>query len=352
MFPDRFSLPQSVTSPLPLSRGEGEEGGRGLAVGGERKEEDPYMMGFEVPKMLIFAKSDSHADDIINIVREEFGEENKFCKKITYNTEDPKGVLTAFRNNYYPRIAVTVDMIATGTDIRPLEVLLFLRDVKSRSYYEQMKGRGTRTCSLEELRTTGTPAAKLTKDHFVIIDAIGVEKSQKTDSRPLEKEPGVSLKEVLERVHLGDTSEDMLTTLANRLIRLDKQINEKEKQAFAEKANGQSINHVVKELLNAYDADTVESIKAQVTRDKMGASPEEVNAIVNEQHAALIEKATAIFNDHELRNFIVDVRKKYDQVIDTINRDEIVNIGWVKDNKAAAESLVHDFTAWIEEHKT
>ena len=83
-----------------------------------------------MPKTLIFAKSDSHADDIINIVREEFGEENKFCKKITYNTDDPKGVLTAFRNNYYPRIAVTVDMIATGTDIRPLEVLLFLRDVK------------------------------------------------------------------------------------------------------------------------------------------------------------------------------------------------------------------------------
>ena len=80
-----------------------------------------------------------------------------------------------------------------------------------------------------------------------------------------------------------------------------------------------------------------------------GASPEEVNAVVKEQHAALIEKATAIFNDPELRSFIVDVRKKYDQVIDTINRDEIVNIGWVKDNKAAAESLVHDFAAWIEE---
>lgn len=149
-------------------------------VDGERK--------FEVPKMLIFAKSDSHADDIINIVREEFAEENKFCKKITYRSEeDPKSVLQQFRNEYYPRVAVTVDMIATGTDIRPLEVLLFMRDVKSRTYYEQMKGRGTRTCSLDELRATATPAAKYTKDHFVIIDAIGVEKSQKTDSRPLER---------------------------------------------------------------------------------------------------------------------------------------------------------------------
>ena len=215
--------------------------------------------------MLIFAKSDSHADDIIKIVREEFAEENKFCKKITYRSEeDPKSVLRQFRNDYYPRVAVTVDMIATGTDIRPLEVLLFMRDVKSRSYYEQMKGRGTRTCSLEELKATGTPAAKFTKDHFVIIDAIGVEKSQKTDSRPLEKRPTMSLKAVIESVHMGNTGEDMLTTLANRLIRLDKQITEKEKMAFAEKANGQTINHVVKQLLNAYDPDTLESIKRNI----------------------------------------------------------------------------------------
>ena len=160
----------------------------------------------EVPKTLIFAKTDSHAEDIIEIVREEFAEENKFCKKITYKSEeDPKSVLSQFRNDYYPRIAVTVDMIATGTDIRPLEVLVFMRDVKSRSYYEQMKGRGTRTCSLEQLRATGTPAAKFTKDHFVIIDAIGVEKSQKTDSRPLEKKPGMSLKDVLQNVAMGNT---------------------------------------------------------------------------------------------------------------------------------------------------
>jgi type I restriction enzyme R subunit len=90
----------------------------------------------EVPKTLIFAKTDSHADDIIQIVRQEFGEGNDFCKKITYQSaEDPKSVVSQFRNNYNPRIAVTVDMIATGTDIRPLECLLFMRDVKSRSYF-------------------------------------------------------------------------------------------------------------------------------------------------------------------------------------------------------------------------
>ena len=308
---------------------------------------------FEVPKMLIFAKSDSHADDIINIVREEFAEENKFCKKITYRSEeDPKSILQQFRNSYYPRVAVTVDMIATGTDIRPLEVLLFMRDVKSRSYYEQMKGRGTRTCGLEELRLSGTPAAKFTKDHFVIIDAIGVEKSQKTDSRPLEKKPGMSLKEVVESIAMGNKSEDMLTTLANRLIRLDKQISEREKMTFAEKAEGQTINHVVKQLLNAYDPDTVESIRRSVDEQMAGAAPVEKEKALNEKHQHLINQATAIFNNYELRDFVIDIRKKYDQVMDHINPDELLNIGWVKDNKVAAESLINDFRVWIEEHKT
>ena len=307
---------------------------------------------FEVPKTLIFAKDDSHADDIINTVREEFGEGNSFCKKITYRTEKPKDVLQQFRMEYYPRIAVTVDMIATGTDIRPLEVLLFMRDVKSRSYYEQMKGRGTRTCTLDELRSTGTPAAKFTKDHFVIIDAIGVEKSQKTDSRPLEKKPGLSLKEVLEGIAMGNKDEAMLTTLANRLIRLDKQITDKERAAFAEKAGGKTINSVVKDLLNAYDPDTVEAIKQKIEQEMKDEPAEAIQSSVNRHLSSLIEDATHLFNNYDLRNYLIDIRKKYDQFIDHINPDEITHMGWVADNTAAAEAIVQDFAQWIDAHKT
>src|SRR5690606_27497414 len=119
----------------------------------------------EVPKTLIFAKTDSHADDIIHTVREEFGESNAFCKKITHNADDPKSVLNQFRNDYYPRIAVTVDMIATGTDVRPLECLLFMRDVKSKNYFEQMKGRGTRTLDVDGLKKV-TPSANSAKTHY------------------------------------------------------------------------------------------------------------------------------------------------------------------------------------------
>ncbi len=307
---------------------------------------------FEIPKTLIFAKTDSHAEDIIEIVREEFGEENKFCKKVTYKSdEDPKTVLSNFRNDYYPRIAVTVDMIATGTDIRPLEILVFMRDVKSRSYYEQMKGRGTRTCSLEDLKAKGTPSAKFTKDHFVIIDAIGVESSQKTDSRPLEKKPGMSLKGLLQNVAMGNTDEEILSSLANRLIRLDKQINQTEKDTFTGHADGASIHHVVQQLLNAHDPDKMDNAAKIIRQNLQGHAPVVIEAAIQKEKQKIVDEAVHVFNNPGLRNFIVDVRKKYDQVIDGINIDEITNIGWVKDQEAAAELTISNFTSWIEAHK-
>ena len=307
---------------------------------------------FEVPKTLIFAKTDSHAEDIIEIVREEFNEGNDFCKKITYQSkEDPKTILNSFRNSYYPRIAVTVDMIATGTDIRPLEVLLFMRDVKSRSYYEQMKGRGTRTCSVEELRKTGTPSARFSKDHFVIIDAIGVEQSQKTDSRPLEKAPGMSLKEVLERIAVGDRSEEMMTTLANRLLRLDKQINEHEKEQFVQKAEGKSIQQVVRMLLTAHDPDVRDDIRVAVNKEMKGQAPIAIDKEIKKREQKLLEESVQCFHNPDLREYIVDVRRKYDQIIDVINLDSVTKSGWVKDQKSHAEELVNHFKAWIEEHK-
>ena len=165
----------------------------------------------EVPKTLIFAKTDSHADDIIQIVREEFGEGNDFCQKITCQAERPETVLSAFRNDYYPRIAVTVDMIATGTDVKPIECLIFMRDVRSKNYFEQMKGRGTRTLGKDDLQKV-TPSATENKDHFVIVDAVGVTKSKKTETRTLERKPSVSMKELMMNVAMGSKDEDILTS--------------------------------------------------------------------------------------------------------------------------------------------
>lgn len=171
----------------------------------------------EVPKTLIFAKDDHHAEEVVHIAREVFGKGNEFAKKITYNTGnvDPETLIAAFRNSYNPRIAVTVDMIATGTDIKPVEVLVFLRDVKSALYFEQMKGRGVRTVADADLAKV-TPDAR-TKDRFVIIDAVGVTESAKTISAPMERERVVAFDKLLEQVASGRSDPDVVSTLAARL---------------------------------------------------------------------------------------------------------------------------------------
>lgn len=304
---------------------------------------------FEVPKTLIFAKTDSHADDIIKIVREEFAEESRFCKKITYNSEDPKSALAQFRNDYFPRIAVTVDMIATGTDIKPLECLLFMRDVKSKNYFEQMKGRGTRTISLDELVKV-TPTARITKDHFVIVDAIGVTKSLKTDSRPLEKKPGVSLKELLQAVAVGAREEELFTSLANRLIRLEKQITEKERAQFTKLAKGKTIQQVAKGLLNAFDPDVLEELETDVRNRHIGEAPIEIEAAVKAETEKLQNEVAKTFTG-ELNEYIENVRKAHEQRIDLANPDEVINVGWAKDNREKDLAMIHDFVAWMEQHK-
>lgn len=305
---------------------------------------------FEVPKTLIFAKTDSHADDIINIIREEFNEENRFCKKITYKTtEDPKSILAQFRNDYHPRIAVTVDMIATGTDVKPLECLLFMRDVKSRNYFEQMKGRGTRVIDFDDLKKV-SPSAKITKDHFVIVDAIGVTKSLKTDSRPLEKKPGIALKELLSAVAVGARDEDLFTSLANRLTRLDKQITEKEKKQFEEKSGGIPLSVVVKGLLNAYNPDTIEEIEQKIRTEKMGDAPIEIENAIAQELELMRNQAAKVFTG-ELNEYIENVRKAHEQKIDLLNPDEVIHVGWDKDNKDKANQAIVDFKQWIESHK-
>ncbi len=167
----------------------------------------------EVPKTLVFAKDDSHAEDIVRIVREEFGKGNDFCQKITYRVSgvSPEDLINSFRNSYFPRIAVTVDMIATGTDIKPLEALLFMRPVRSRVLFEQMLGRGTRIINPEDLQAV-TPDAR-EKTRFVIVDAVGVVEQEKVDTQTLERKRTVSFEKLLEQVAWGATDADTLSSL-------------------------------------------------------------------------------------------------------------------------------------------
>ena len=298
----------------------------------------------EVPKTLIFAKTDSHADDIIQIVRKEFGEGNDFCKKITYAADKPESVLSAFRNDYYPRIAVTVDMIATGTDVKPIECLIFMRDVRSKNYFEQMKGRGTRTLNVDDLQKV-TPSASENKDHFVIIDAIGVTKSKKSDTRPLERKPSVSMKELMMNIALGAKDEDTLTSLASRITRLNAQMTPNERKNF-ENTVGISAGKVAENLLNAFDEDVItERAKADVGTEK--PTEEQLQAA----KTALITEAVTPFHNPEIRDFIENVRRSHDQIIDNINLDYVTFAGYDAQREENADQVIATFREFIEENK-
>lgn len=298
----------------------------------------------EVPKTLIFAKTDSHADDIIQIVREEFGEGNDFCRKITYSAENPESVLSSFRNDYNPRIAVTVDMIATGTDVKPIECLIFMRDVRSKNYFEQMKGRGTRVLNKDDLQKV-TPSATENKDHFVIVDAVGVTKSKKSDTRPLERKPTVSVKELMMNVALGAKDEDTLTSLANRIIRLNSQMSQAERKQFETKV-GTAAGTVAENLLNAFDEDVLIA-KAQTDTGSTEVTDEKIQNAQKE----LIQAAVTPFHDPDVREYIENVRRSHDQIIDNINLDSVVFAGFDTQQEENADRIISTFHDFIEENK-
>src|SRR5207245_494935 len=198
---------------------------------------------------------DSHADERVGILRQEFDRGNDFCQKITYRTTGRAAadLIQEFRISYNPRIAVTVDMIATGTDIKPVEIVVFMRSVKSRVYFEQMKGRGVRVIKEDELRKV-TPDAQA-KTHFVIVDCVGVCESEMADTRPLDRKPGTSFDDLLEHVASGGTDGLLLSSLASRLARLDRRCGPDERAKVAAAGGGTAITDINRAILDALDPD-------------------------------------------------------------------------------------------------
>ena len=303
---------------------------------------------YEVPKTLVFAKTDSHADDIIQIIREEFGESSAFCKKVTYkNEEDPKSVLQQFRNEYHPRIAVTVDMIATGTDVKALECLLFMRDVKSRGYFEQMKGRGTRTLDHDGLRKA-SPAAKTAKTHYVIVDAIGVTKSLKTASRPPITKPSVPFKDLAMEVVMGATDADTISSLAGRLARIERMLTDDQKHAVAEKLGGTSISKLVKDLFHSIDGEAIEQRALELTGQQPGTEPGDFAREKAQQQ--LVTAAAAPLTGTAVK-LIVETCSANLQTIDLDTQDKLVRAEWDADARERSAAFVFEFETFCREHQ-
>jgi type I restriction enzyme R subunit len=289
----------------------------------------------EVPKTLIFAKDDHHAEEIVKIAREVFGKGNDFAKKITYRTPgvNPEELISAFRNDYNPRIAVTVDMIATGTDVKPIEVLIFLRDVHSSLYFEQMRGRGVRTVNASDLARV-TPDAKV-KDRFVLIDAVGVTESEKHVTRPLERDRTVSFDKLLEQVASGRSDEDAVSTLAGRLASLDRKLTDEQKAQVIEVSGGFTLAQLAGRLVDAIDED-------RIVRLSPSPAQEEATA------ADLREKALAPFDAPELRNLLIDLKRMSEVVIDHHSPDIVISTGF---DEKAAQAMVSSFGRFLDEHQ-
>lgn len=299
----------------------------------------------EVPKTLIFAKDDSHADDIVQIVREEFGRGNDFAHKITYRADKPEARLQEFRNSYNPRIVVTVDMIATGTDVKPLEIEMFMRDVKSLNYFEQMKGRGVRVISDTDFQAV-TPDAK-SKTHFVIVDAVGLCESAMQDARPLERKPTVSLEKLMEAVAFGSKDRDVLSSLAGKLARLDRSLTPEHRDELSRVAGGCALSDVVSGIVRALDPD----VQVDHARKQSGADAPTLEQVQNAAKSLLANAVSTVVTNSAWRNRVIAVKRSYEQVIDTVSKDQVLEAGYSGDARDKAQAVVTSFRQFIEENK-
>jgi type I restriction enzyme R subunit len=344
----------------------------------------------DLPKTLIFAKDDTHADDIVRICREVFGKGNDFCQKITYRTGfvrivekkqqadgkeveeitwkrasslSPEEILSAFRNSYFPRIAVTVDMIATGTDIKPLEIVFFMRSVASKNFFEQMKGRGVRVVSDTEMEQVN-PGIKR-KTRYVIVDAVGVCERVQTESRPLEKKPTVSFEKLLDAAALGTTEVAAVESLAGRLIRLERRFDAEVEAEVVQTAKGQTLSQIARGLLDAVDPDKIQAAASgdaayNATRAAdVGRLPsagvsylEPTPAQLTTAAEQLIKTALApLASNPDLRNLLRKIQKAADQTIDVISRDTLIYAGPAQKTTQAGSQLARSFREYIEQHQ-
>lgn len=308
-----------------------------------------------IPKTLFFAKDDDHADRIVDTIRDVFGEDNSFCKKVTYKVgkKQAEDTIAEFRTSPRLRIAVTVDMIATGTDIKPLECVVFMRDVRSQAYYEQMKGRGTRVIGDDVLKKV-TPDAP-TKTRFVLVDAVGVTESDKTETKSMEHKPSVSTEKLMQQVAMGDRSPETLETLGNRFIRLDAKLDENQREQFTRLA-GKPLALIAGELIHAANEDRVIALAREEDPELeelfandavMPLHNPDVRRKIEISRKEAANAAVQPIHKEEMRKMVESLRRKTDQLIDD-SADELMEAGY---DEEKAKGLVKRYQEFIADHQ-
>lgn len=299
-----------------------------------------------VPKTLFFAKDDSHAEDIVKIIREEFNESNDFAVKITYKTEgkSPKQLIKEFRNSFNPRIAVTVDMVATGTDIKPLEIVVFMRAVKSRLLFEQMKGRGVRVMKKEDFNQV-TPNA--VKERFVIVDAIGVlDNKNLNETTPLEQlGRKVSFEKLIKLIQYGKPRKENLSSMASRLSRLEKKLTPKQNKELRE-ISEKSLSEFSKDFVLAIDEDLI----LEEAKQKYGGNPSK-EQIEKTSAERMTKSAVEFIKKPRFLERLLEIKKEIDVIIDDVSIDTVEYAGFSDAAKDKAKEVLGSFKEFIQKNK-
>lgn len=284
-----------------------------------------------LPKTLIFALNDAHASNIVKIAKEVFGKENDpdFVQKITYSAGNSNELIRHFRNDKEFRIAVTVTLVATGTDVKPLEVVMFMRDVESDSLYTQMKGRGVRTIGDEQLRIV-TPNA-FSKDLFYLVDAVGVTEHEMKVTRPgTEPKPAtMSLKELLERITHGYVDDEYLKILASRLSRIHNKSEESQREKFRELA-GDDMKEIASRIYEALALNTL---------------PPFID--INEPNTERKWLVASLANHPDARNYLLILNAGFVKIL-IPGEDELVSKGFSIEE---ASQTTAAFEKYVFEHK-
>ncbi len=293
-----------------------------------------------IPKTLIFAKNDKHADEILIAVKEVFGEKfenncvpNGFVQKITYSAGDSNQLIRNFRVEKKFRIAITVTLVATGTDVKPLEVVMFMADVKSDVLYTQMKGRGCRTINSDKLKEI-TPNAKY-KECFYIVDAVGVTSAEKKIPRiGGERHKKILLKDLLEHLSHGEVSDENLVLLKDYCSTIT---NRYENNALFERH--------LEEFITTFGYSPIyiaEKIKDALESNSL---PEYLSPSNNNQER--INLISTLINNNDAKNKLLELQKGY-FVFAPDKPDELIFSGF---SIETARKFIDNFEKYINEHK-
>lgn len=284
-----------------------------------------------LPKTLIFAKNEKHAQEVVKIAKEVFARpenDNRFVQTITYSAANSNDLIKQFRNKKDFRIAVTVTLVATGTDVPPLEVLIFLTDIRSEVLYQQMKGRGVRTISKDHLREV-TPNADH-KDKFYLIDAVGVTESDKmvpSASEPQQLNP--TLEKLFEEISRGVVPDDHLLQLAYKINTIMNRGDPYELEELARIAPQLDLPSMVLEIFNA------------IEQEKL---PPYVNS--NDPNGERKALVAPLINDTAARKKLIEIAKGYFKVLPQ-QKDKVLYSGFSQEE---ASLRVQEFEQYLNEH--